>query len=125
MSYTSIKAISRDVETSEVIRKSRFVKFKEVNNETFVEECDANTDRVAGVSGEASTNTQNDAIAVQEITGDVVIEVGGALSPGDLVMSDTQGRAVERTGTNPVAGQVSGDSTTTAGQFTTISPAYV
>lgn len=90
----SAESITLDVALATVIRQYRFVT---VNSSGQAEEPAASANAV-GVSLDASTATDADAISVAMLNGGKIkVEAGGTIAAGAFVATDNQGRAVATT----------------------------
>lgn len=108
------------VASATVIEVNRFVKADTANDDSVVR-CVAN-DRSIGVTAQATKDGDTTAISIATLkSGKLEVECGAAVTRGSPIQSNAEGRAVNRTGTNPILGYAS-HATTAAGQTLKFTP---
>lgn len=100
MSRSRVPVTTDTRQASAAITADRLVKLAAGN---LVTQAALNTDRCYGVAMTQATAAGQD-VPVQTL-GVAIVEAGAAITEGDDLMSDTSGRAITKTSTNPVFGQ--------------------
>lgn len=111
-------SITLPVAMATVIRQYRIVI---VNAQGQAAEANGTSTNIVGVSRTASTNTQDNAIAVTKLDGSVIkVTAGAAFAAGATVTSDAQGRAIAATTADQRIVGIALEAATSAGEVCSI-----
>lgn len=114
MTTATRQFIGLKVASATVIEANRFVMVDTANDGSAVRA--GNADNAIGVASTATANGETASISVATLkSGKLEATSGAAVTRGSAIMSDSQGRAVNRTSTNPILGYAL-NATTAAGQ---------